>query len=121
TIAATRSHSRAQPTALTRGAAPAMISSLSVEPDSIKLHAVIDETETQTLGDLFLQRFEFGIDEFDHAAGLDIDQMVVMRFGRRLVPRPAVAEVVAVEDAGLFEQPDGAIDGGDRNARVDCR
>src|SRR5690606_18253979 len=37
----------------------------------------------------------------------------------RLVTRAAIAEVMTVEYARLFEQADGAIDGGDRNAAVD--
>ncbi|PAV69882.1 hypothetical protein WR25_20545 [Diploscapter pachys] len=44
-----------------------------------------------------------------------------MRFRRRFVARAAVAEIVAIQDAGLFEQAHGAINGGDRNARVDQR
>ena len=31
---------------------------------------------------------------------------------------PAIAEIVLVEDPGLFEQAHGAIDRGDRNARI---
>jgi hypothetical protein len=36
----------------------------------------------------------------------------------RLVAGPAAAEVVPFEDALLLEQPDGAVDGGDRDMRV---
>ena len=80
---------------------------------------MIDEAVPQLFGDLLLQGFQFGVDEFDHLAAFDIDQMVVMRLGSRLVPGTAITEIVPVENAGLFEQANGAIDGGDRNARID--
>src|SRR5690348_11064385 len=45
--------------------------------------------------------------------------MVVM-LGRRLfIARAAVAEIVALEDAGLLEQAHGAVDGGDRDLWID--
>src|SRR3546814_18697793 len=47
--------------------------------------------------------------------------MVVMRLRRRFIARAAVAEIVAVEDARLFEPADGAIDGGDGDAAVERR
>src|SRR3569623_3363856 len=96
-------------------------SSLAVERHAVKLHTVVDETDAALLGDRLLQLLQFGVDKLDHLAGLDVDQMIVMRFRRGLVARAAIAEIVAVEDAGLLEQPDGAIDRGDRNARVDRR
>ncbi len=65
---------------------------------------MIDQAEAQPLGDLLLQELQLGIDEFDHLARLDVDQMVVMRLGCRLVARAAVAEIVAVEDAGFLDR-----------------
>src|SRR3546814_17753553 len=56
-----------------------------------------------------------------HLAGLDVDQVIVVRFGRGLVARTAVAEIMAIEDAGLLEQPHRAVDGRDRDARIDRR
>ena len=70
---------------------------------------MVDQAEPEPLGDLLLELFEFGVDELEHLAGLDVDQMVVMRLGRGLVARAAVAEVVAVEDARLLEQADRAV------------
>ncbi|VXC83947.1 hypothetical protein SPHINGOAX6_50372 [Sphingomonas sp. AX6] len=87
--------------------------------DAVQLHPVIDEAEAQAFGDLLLQQFKLGIDEFDDLAGLDIDQMIVMRLGRGFVAGAAIAEIVTVEDARFFEQAHGAIDGGDRYAGVD--
>ena len=57
--------------------------------------------------------------EFDHIATLRVDQVIVVMIGRFLVARAAVAEVVALDDAALLEQAHGAIDRGDRNARID--
>src|SRR3546814_14480562 len=97
------------------------LSILAIERDAIKLHAVIDEAEAQPLGDLLLELLKLGIDEFEHLAGLDVDQVIVVRFGRGLVARTAVAEIMAIEDAGLLEQPHRAVDGRDQIGRASCR
>ena len=87
--------------------------------DAVKLHPVIDEAEAEPLGDPLLQLLELLVDELDHLAGLDVDQMVVMGFGRGFVAGAAVAEIVALEDARFLEQANGAVDGGDRDAGID--
>lgn len=81
---------------------------------------MIDEPEAKFGGDLPLQRLKLGIDEFDDLAGFDVDHMIVMCFRRRFIAGAAIAEIVAVKDARLFEQSDGAIDRGNRNAGIDC-
>src|SRR3569623_1043635 len=96
-------------------------STFPVERDAGQFHAMVDETEAELLGDRFLQLLELGIDELDHLAGLDVDQMIVVRFRCGLIARAAIAEIMPVEAAGLLEQPDGAVDCGDRHARVDRR
>src|SRR5688572_14057045 len=58
---------------------------LAAERDAVQLHPVIDEPEAELLGDPALERFELLVDEFDDVPRLDVDQMVVMRFRRRLV------------------------------------
>ena len=45
--------------------------------------------------------------------------MVVMLVWNLFVAGAAVAEIMAFENARLFEQAYGAIDGGDRDARID--
>src|SRR3974390_3693609 len=45
--------------------------------------------------------------------------MVVVRFAAGLVARAALAEIVALDDARVLEQPHRAVDGGDGNAVVD--
>ncbi len=94
---------------------------LSVGADAVKFHTMVDEAIAQLLGDLALQRLELGVDEFDHLAGFDIDQMVMMRLGRGLVTGAAITEIVAVEDARFLKQANGAVDRGDGDLGVDRR
>src|SRR3546814_1227141 len=89
---------------------------LAIEGDTIKFHAVIDEAIAEPFGDDLLQRLELRIDEFDDLAGLDVDQMAVMRLGRRFVARAAVAEMVAVEYGRFLDPAAGWIAGRHRNA-----
>jgi hypothetical protein len=72
----------------------------------------------KTLGDALLQLFDLGIDELDHLAGGEVDQVVVMLAVGVLVARAAVAELDPLQDAGLFEELDRPIDGGERNRTV---
>ena len=72
-------------------------------------------------GDPPLKLLQLLVDEFDDVAGLDVDQMVVVGFRRRLIARAAVAELVPLEDPRLFEQADGAIDRRDRDVGIDRR
>src|SRR5213075_2673206 len=57
---------------------------IAVEGDAVKLHAMVDEAETEAFGDALLKRLQLVVDELDHLARLDVDQMVVVAFGRRL-------------------------------------
>jgi hypothetical protein len=80
---------------------------------------VVHQLKAQFFRHPALQLFDILIAEFDHAAGLNIDQMVVMAFRRFFVAGAAIAEIMAFQDAGVFEQFDGAIDGGDGDMGVD--
>ena len=80
---------------------------------------MIDQPETKLFGNPLLQEFKFLVDELDDVAGFDVDQMVVMGFGRGLVTGTAIAELMPFEDAGLFEQADRPIDRRNRDVRVD--
>lgn len=64
---------------------------------------MVDEAKAQPLGNLLLQLFKFRIDELQHLAGLDIDQMIMMCVRRRLLAGPAITELMSFEDAGLLE------------------
>ena len=86
---------------------------------AVQLQAVIHQFEAQFFGHAALQLFDILVAEFDHAAGLDIDQMVVMVFRRFFIAGAAIAEIMALQDAGILEQLDGAIDRGDGDMRID--
>src|SRR3546814_10157753 len=58
------------------------VSALAVERHAVQFHPVVDQPEAELFGDLLLKLLQFWIDEFDDIAGFDIDQMVVMGFGR---------------------------------------
>ena len=70
----------------------------AVDGDAIEFHTVINEPEPK----LF-----------------DIDQMIVMRLRCGLVSLATVTEIMALKYTGLFKQANGAIDRGNRNARID--
>lgn len=80
---------------------------------------MVDEPVSKPFGDDFLQRFELRIDELDHLARFYVDQMIMMRFGRGFIAGAAVAEIVAIKNASLFEKADGTIDRGNRNLGID--
>src|SRR5579875_85023 len=85
----------------------------------VELQAVADKDIAELIGHRFLQFFDLLVAEFDHLAGLQVDQMVVMSARHLLVARAAVAEIVTRQDARLFKQAHGAVDGGDADARID--
>src|SRR3546814_12973297 len=72
---------------------------LVVERHAEQLEPVVDQAVAEAGGDLFLQRLDFGIVEFDDLAAARVDQVIVMRFRHFLVARPAVAEIEPAEDA----------------------
>ena len=90
-----------------------MFMSLFVASTSIQVF------QAESLRDDPLQRLELRIDEFDDLARLYVDQVIVVRLRCGFIARTAVAEIVAVENAGLFEQANGAIDRRDRDAGID--
>ena len=81
----------------------------------------VDEAIAELFGDLLLQRLELRVDEFEHLAALDVDQVIVVRFRGGFVARPPITEIVTVENPCFLEQADGAVDRGDRDLRVDRR
>lgn len=82
---------------------------------------MIDQAVPQPLGNDPLQRLKLRIDEFDDLAAFDIDQVIVMGFGRGFITRATIAEIVTVKNSGLFEQPYRAIDCRDGNLGINCR
>src|SRR5579859_3222599 len=90
-----------------------------LERNRVELEAVVDQLEAELLRDLALQPLDRLVLELDHAAGLKIDQVVVVVARHLLVARPPVAEVVPGQDVCLLEEPDGSIDRSDADARID--
>jgi hypothetical protein len=82
---------------------------------------VINEAEAELFGNALLKHLQLLIDEFDDVACLNIDQMIVMRFGGRFIARAAIPELVPLKDSRLLEQPDRSVDGGDGNVGIDRR
>src|SRR4029079_4173094 len=80
-----------------------------VERNAIQFQPVIDQSVAELAGDLGLQFLDFLGGEFAHLAVAQIDQMVVVAVGHLLVARPALAEIVPLDDPGIFEQLDGAV------------
>ena len=80
---------------------------------------MVDEPIAELLGDPPRERLELFVDKFDDLAGLDVDQMVVMRVRRGFITRSAIAKLVTLENSRLLEQADSAIDRRDRDFGVD--
>ena len=54
-------------------------------PRSVEFEAVADQLVTEPCGDLLLEQFDLLVLKLDHLARLDVDQVIVMSFGRLLV------------------------------------
>src|SRR6266567_3134800 len=85
--------------------------------DPIKLEPMIHELETQFLRNAPLELFDVLVDEFDDAAGRYVDQMIVV-LADLFITRTPVTKIVTLENAGIFEQLDRAIDRRNRYMRV---
>ena len=97
-----------------------MLAGLAVlAPDSVKLQPVAFQLVAQPGGDPLLQRFDFGVNELEDFAGVEVDQMVMMVALGILVARASVPEFVLLQDSRLFEELDGPVDRGQRDSRVD--
>ena len=88
---------------------------------AVEFQPVVDQLEAQLFGNAPLKFLDFFIAEFDYPSGLYIDQMVVMRVRNLLVARAPVAEIVPLENARILEQFHRAVDGSDRDMRIDRR
>src|SRR5262249_56273133 len=76
---------------------------LVVEWERVEFEPMTDQPITQAPRDVGLQAFDvFGL-KLDHLAGAQIDEMVVMAVGHLFVACAPVAELVALDDAGILE------------------
>src|SRR5712672_3667581 len=90
-----------------------------IERNAIQLEPVIDQLVAEPAGDFRLQLLDFFGGEFDHLAVAQIDQVVVMAVAHLFIAGAALAEVVPLDDTGIFEQLDGSIDRRDRDLVID--
>src|SRR5438270_2219349 len=101
-MGAIAANSASAPTTRATARALGLRLAVAAEGDAVKLHSMVDEAEAELLRDPLLQCLELIVDEFDDITGFDVDQMVVMVLGRGFVARTAIAELVPLQDAGLF-------------------
>lgn len=93
---------------------------LGIEWHGVEFEPMLDEPKTESFGDCLLQTLDLLVVKFDHFARTQIDQMVMMFVGNRLVAATAGAKVMTGNDTGIFEQLDRPIDGRDRNMWIDA-
>ena len=91
------------------------------ERHGVELEPVVDQPVAQALGDDLLDGLDLLVAELDDLAGADVDQVVVVLVGDQLEARAAVLEVVLGDETGFLEEVDGAVDGRERDARIDLR
>src|SRR5262249_57453675 len=94
------------------GAVPRLVYSLKDAPSAFRLvvkrnrvefEPMIDQPITEAPRHVGLQAFDVFRLELDHLAGAQIDEMVVMAVGHLFIAGAPVAEVVALDDAGILE------------------
>ena len=78
-----------------------------------------DQIESQLAGHPLLDALDLLVAELDHLAGLQVDQVIVVPARRLLVAPATRAEVVALQEPVRLEQLDGAVDGRERDARIE--
>src|SRR5262245_58612625 len=92
---------------------------LVVERHRVELEPVVDQPIAEAARHLGLPPLALLGLTLDHLAAAQVDEMVAVPVGHRLVARPPVAEIVALDDAGIVEQLHRPVDGGDRDAVID--
>ena len=91
---------------------------LFVQWNAVKLQPVVYELVTKLFSNDFLKFLDFLICEFDDPPGFEINQMVVMLFAGLFITRPAIAEIMALDDTGFFQQAHCAVNGGNADAAI---
>lgn len=80
---------------------------------------MIDQTIAELLSDLALKALYFLVLKLNHFAAAHIDQVIVVFFGRFLVPRAAMTEIMTLQHVGLLEQTNGTVDRCQADSGVD--
>src|ERR1700757_2695324 len=78
-----------------------------------------DQLVTELISYELLQAFDILVAEFDHKAGLQIDQVIVVRSGHFFIACATVTKIMLCEDIGLLEKTDCAIDRRNADAGID--
>jgi hypothetical protein len=80
----------------------------------LDLDRLADRFEAEAAGEAVVEEFDVGVLEFDDAAAVDADEVVVGGFVDEVgvVGGLVVAEVDFAEEVGFDEQAEGAVDGG---------
>ena len=100
-----------------RGLTP--LPALTLGGHAVELELVADQLEAQVLRHALLQALDLLVAELDDAPGLDVYEVVVMAARGGLVAPAAGSEIVPLQDALGLEQPQRAVDGGERDASID--
>jgi hypothetical protein len=82
---------------------------------------MVDQPITEPSGDLLLQPLNLGTPELDDGAGFQVNQVIMMRLRRSLVPGMAIAEFMPLNNTLRFEAPDRPVNGGKRDMRAPRR
>jgi len=80
---------------------------------------MVDETVSESPSNFPLQAFNLVVLEFDHPAGAEVDEVVVVLLRRHFIPGASVAKIVALQNACLVEQADCSVHGSDTDAGID--
>ena len=84
----------------------------------VEFQPMVDQPITEPSGDLLLQPLNLGTPELDDGAGFQVNQVIMMRLRRSLVPGMAIAEFMPLNNALRFEAPDRPINSGERDMRA---
>jgi hypothetical protein len=91
---------------------------LVIERHRVEFQSVIDQAISELTRHFGLQTLDFRGLEFNHFAGTQIDEMVVVAFAQLLVARPPGAKIVSLHNTSVLEQLDSAVNRRDRNPAV---
>jgi hypothetical protein len=93
--------------------------SLIIEREGIEFESMVDQAISELTRHLGLQTLDLHGFEFDHFAGTQIDEMIVVTLAQLLIARSAGTKIMSLHNTGILEQLDGAVHRRDRNPAVD--
>lgn len=101
-----------------RALARLLVRAVGLDAVGVEVERVFGNGETALLGDLVLALFDFRVEKLFDFAALHAHQMVVVIAFVEFKDGLAGFEIVAFEQAGLFELGQHAVDGGEANVDV---